>query len=431
VAAPDYQLVPWPAINKGKARDLAIAYCFMPYSDTSGVVAAKAISERRRVVDVISNDMGKVRRIDQSLTALSGPWMDEHVVIPTPASFAGWKPISDFATKALAAAERLDALKGPYETLYSRALWMGSHVAAALFKLRHWHVDWTAEFSDPLRRGADGNPRTGALVDNKVSRRLQESLVARGFSGLPIETSFDLVEAATLVLADSVMFTNDTQMSYMLSLYPDHRLRSLVEAKAVVRPHPTPDAVLYDASPTSYQVAPHLVNIAYFGSFYPNRGIGEVLRAIRELPEDVRRLCRIHIFCNDPAGVKQQVSDLGVSANVYVNPYLGYLEFLNASKLFDVLLVNDVTRGEMLPVNPFLPSKYSDYRGAGRSIWALVDPGSPLDRAEDVAYRTPLGEPEELAAGLARVVETERARKSSRTRHNRTDTVSTSEGQGP
>jgi glycosyltransferase involved in cell wall biosynthesis len=288
---------------------------------------------------------------------------------------------------------------------------MGSHVAAALFKLRHWQVEWSAEFSDPLRRGADGSPRVGALVDNKVSRRLHDSLVVRGFGDLPIETSFDLVEAATLILADSVMFTNDSQMSYMLSLYSDRKLRSLVEAKAVVRPHPTPDAALYDASPTLYEVAPHLVNIAYFGSFYPNRGIGDVLRAISALPEAIRRVCRIHIFCNDPAGVKQQVADIGVSSNVYVNPYLSYLEFLNATKLFDVLLVNDVTRDEMLPVNPFLPSKYSDYLGSGRSIWALVDPGSPLDRATDLTYRTSLDKPENLAGRVADIIRAELARK--------------------
>ena len=198
----------------------------------------------------------------------------------------------------------------------------------------------------------------------------------------------------------------------MLSLYSDRRLRELVEAKAVVRPHPTPIATLYETSPTSYEVSSSTVNIAYFGSFYPNRGIGGVLAAVGRLRADVRRACRVHIFCNDPKGVAGPVAELGVAANVYVNPYLNYLEFLNATRLFDVLLVNDVARDENLPINPFLPSKYSDYRGSGQSIWALVDPGSPLDRASDITYRTPLDIPELIVEDLADIVLAELVRKS-------------------
>lgn len=405
VAPVERHFLPWSALNKGSARSLAISYCFMPFSDTSGVVAAKAIVERDRIVDVISNDMKGVRRTDASLSAIAGPWIDQHFLIDTKPSFAGWAQISEFATKALAVAERQDALKGGYESVYSRALWVGSHVAAALFKLRHWGVTWTAEFSDPLRRGAAGEVRPGALTDNDVAARLRSGLASRGFDSLPVETLFDLVEAATMVLADEVIFTNANQMEYMLSLYDSDKLTSLVRSKAVVRPHPVPQRWLYDMAELQYPLPEGVVNFAYFGSFYPNRGIGTVLQAILNLPVDVRRRVRVHVFCNAPRDVKDAVADLGLSTNVYVNPYLDYFAFLRATREFDVLIVNDVIRDEQLPINPFLPSKLSDYLGSGRDVWALWDEGSPLSTHPDVRYRSPEGNVPEIIRGFISIVD--------------------------
>ena len=401
---------PWGALNRGTARDLAIVYCFAPFSDTSAVVAAKAIAERGLVVDVITNDMSSVRRRDPAVSTLARRWLDQSTTISAPASFSGWEQISEFATKALAAAELQHATKGPYRTVYSRALWVGSHVAAGLFKLRHWQVRWSAEFSDPLRRGADGVPRTGPLVDNDVARRLRAGLESRGFGHLRVDTLFDLVEQATFVLADELIFTNTNQCEYMLSLTDDTRLRQLVAAKARIREHPTPPPSAYHASPTTYAMPQGVVNIGYFGSFYPNRGIGEVLTALVNLPIETRRQVRIHIFCNVADEVKKQVAELGVGHVVYVNKYLPFMQFLNATTLFDVLLVNDVVRDERLPINPFLPSKLSDYRGSGRSIWALVDEGSAMSRM-DLTYVSPAGNAPVILRDLAHIIAAETRRR--------------------
>ena len=145
------------------------------------------------------------------------------------------------------------------------------------------------------------------------------------------------------------------------------------------------------------------MNIGYFGSFSPNRGIGDVLTALLTLPMDLRRQVRIHIFCNVAKDVKAQVAALGLGNVVYVNNYLSYMEFLNATTLFDVLLVNDVTRDERLPINPFLPSKLSDYRGSGRSVWALIDEGSAMSRMP-LTYVTPVGDSARIAHDLAEII---------------------------
>lgn len=382
---------PWDMVNNAPSRHLAISYCFAPFSDTSAVVAAKAIAERRMVVDVITNDMSSARRLDPAVSALARRWISSMTTLKTPTSFAGWHPISEFVRQAVAHAETKHALVGGYETMYSRALWSASHAAAAVFKLRHWQVRWTAEFSDPMRTGADGSPRSGDWTPNDVSERLLGGLAARGFSDLEFESSFALIEAATIVLADELIFTNENQLEYMAGLWQSPQLTTLMRGKAAIRQHPVPSPHAYNVIQSTYSLPGDVVNIAYFGSFYPNRGIDELLVGLVNVPAHVRRALRVHVFCNQPAEVQEHVSAMGLAANVYVNPYLSYMEFLNASTKFDVLLVNDVQRTEKQHINPFLPSKLSDYRGSGARIWGLVDEGSPLSR-EPLDLRTPIGD---------------------------------------
>lgn len=395
---------PWAALNDGKARDLAFVYCFAPFSDTSAVVAAKAIAERQRVVDIISNDMSSVRRRDEAVSALADRWIDQRTLVDATPSFAGWPAIADFSRKALLVADRDHALKGPYETLYSRALWIGSHVAAALFKLQHWRIHWTAEFSDPLRRDAEGNPRVGPAGDDELWSRIREGVRSRGFIDFDPVSVFELSEVAAFVLADELIFTNENQFQYMLDLTDNFKLRDIVKSKAIIRQHPTPPARAYEIVKTDYAVPSGVVNIAYFGSFYPNRGIGDLLVALANCSTGVRRKVRLHVFSNKANDVRESARHLGVGACVYAENYLSYMEFLNATRLFDVLLVNDVERGDNLPINPFLPSKLSDYSGSGRAVWAVVDEGSPLSRMV-VDYRSPVGDSAAMVRVLEQIVE--------------------------
>ncbi|WP_196717416.1 glycosyltransferase [Actinomyces trachealis] len=393
---------PWGRVNKGKAKDLAFVYCFSPYSDTSAVVAAKVLASRGKIVDVISNNMDKVRRKEPTVNALVSRYIDNHRIIDAPPSFAGWNAISTFATKAVFEAERIGAQKGGYDSVYSRALWVGSHVAAALYKMRHFRTRWSAEFSDPLRRDAAGTVRPGPYEADDISQKLINALKARGFEHIENSTLFDLVELVTLVYADELIFTNQNQMEYMLSLYDDNRIKQLAMSKSTIRHHPVPPKSAYDVVTSTYPVPEDVVNIGYFGSFYPSRGIGEVLTAIENLNFSLRRWIRLHVFCNVVADVKTIVFERQLQSNVIVNPYLSYMEFLNVTTRFDVLMVNDVLRSGDLHINPFLPSKYSDYLGSGTKIWAIVDEGSPLSRVE-VDYKSEAGNSADILNTLASI----------------------------
>ena len=83
---------------------------------------------------------------------------------------------------------------------------------------------------------------------------------------------------------------------------------------------------------------------------------------------------------------------------------MSYLEFLNALTQFDALLVVDTdTSGTSYAKNPFLPSKYSDYKGSGVPIWAMVEAGSPLD-GEGLEFASALGSAEQAQSVLKRLL---------------------------
>lgn len=378
---------PWNWINDGKARHLAFSYCFLPYADTSAVVAAKALAERKKIVDVISADMSKHRSKDDSLRFLCSRWLDKTIEIPVAPSFADWKLNVEFAQKAVEQARlRQQQFGAIYSTLYSRALWMGSHIAGAFFKIENPEVVWSAEFSDPLRFDVEGEPRKGVLPVDRDSTMLLEIVRTQSPVEIDISTTFDLVEASTMLLADDLIFTNDNQLEYMLSKYPED-FADLVRKKAVVREHPSPRPEDYRVVEIDPGFSPNRVNVAYFGAFYVNRGLGDIFTALQNLTDAEQRIIALHIFCSDTTEATRQVDALGLRGIVFVHGYLPYLQFLNAATKADVLLVNDVSRSPAMDINPFLPSKYSDYKASGTKIWGLLDDGSPLS-GKELDYRS-------------------------------------------
>ncbi|MHA7245757.1 glycosyltransferase family A protein [Arthrobacter tecti] len=394
---------PWRIVNAGMARDLVVSYCFAPYSDTSAVVASKAVVERGKVVDVIYNRMDDARKRDSNLELIANKYIASATEIESQASFAGWSRISDFVRRGIAVAERKNAQAGGYESVYSRVLWAGSHYLAALYKLRHPAVNWVAEFSDPLSTDAEGSRRPGDLGRDALFEVYQQAVISAGYKILSTNSLFSWCEYLTYIFADEIIFTNTSQLDYMVSQIEDLGLRQKVGEKARVRPHPVPPAWSYDAIQSSYPLSQEYFNIGYFGAFYNNRGLTDVLEGLVGLPVNLRKSVRLHVFTNRPEEFRAEILETGLVGVVVANSYVPYLEFLNLTKRFNLLAVNDVMRSSRMATNPFLPSKYSDYLGSGTEIWGIVDEGSPLDRAE-LSYRSAVGDASEASSTMMKAL---------------------------
>lgn len=365
--------------RRESASRLVISYCFPPYADTSANVIAKQIAEDAVLVDVISADMSRVRKMDESTNLIAPEYIVHHQVEKVDASFTSWPLISSFGRKALKTATVRHLCELPYQTMYSRALWSGSHVAAALVKDRFPKIFWEAEFSDPLRKGVDGKKREGKITRGRVTKTLRRVISRSGWTKIDIDTHFDLVEAVTFLLADRLIFTNDFQRKVMLDEYP-RSFQDFVMQKSIVRPHASPKQELFELGQPHQILDTRKINIGYFGNFYENRGIGPVLSSMEQLPNELRERFVLHVFCNNPNEINVFKKTKLLESEVYAHQYLNYIDFLATLNEFSVLLVTDVDiRGSNFAVNPFLPSKYSDYLASAAPIWAIVSDGSTLD----------------------------------------------------
>ena len=391
-------------LRQSKAKRLVISYCFPPYADTAGNVAAKQIAVEGELVDVLSANMERVRTKDASTKLIAAKYIAHHEELRVDPSFSSWPLIARFARTALRSATKLQKENGRYASLYSRALWSGSHVAAALVKIKFPNIGWEAEFSDPLRKGVNGADRPGRITWGPTTNALRKVVSNSPWSEIEMGTHFALTEAATMILADNLIFTNENQRKVMLEGYPESFQRMAV-SKSTIRPHANPSSELFKLANAQHILDGTKINIGYFGNFYENRGIGPVLEALEQLPADVCRRFALHVFCNNPEKVRLLKITQGISAEVHTHHYLQYLEFLATLNKFDVLLVNDVEMtGSEFDVNPFLPSKYSDYAASDASIWGIVTAGSPLD-GKPMQYRSYQSDHESITRELYKMLE--------------------------
>ena len=378
--------VDWPRFNKGKAQGLIFSYCFPPYADASGTIVAKRILSNRQVVDVISAKMDAVRTIDPVFCKQIEPWIHTHHSLAVPVSFASWNAISDFALQANEKAA--SSSKQQYDYIYSRAMWAGSHLAALLYKLDHPETPWFAEFSDPMTRDAEGNRRASEAVNGAFA----EGLWNRCFPDHDVpqpENVFEFIETATFQIADRLIFTNRFQKDLMLSAV-EPSISSFAE-KVEISPHPSPEPFLYDVAEPKYELDPFYTNIGYFGNFYPNRGLGELLKALYNNKSIGLEKLRFHVFTSNPQKARDELP-AELQGLVEFNTSLDYLGFLAVSKKFDALLVTDAETKGKFDRNPFLPSKYSDYRGSGVPIWGHVENGSILSE-QKLRWTSYIGNP--------------------------------------
>lgn len=369
-------------INRGLATTLVASYCFPPYVDPSGIVAAKRLLAWGEPYDVIQNEMSSARRTDPALGLLTRTLLADRTTVSSPTAFGVWSTVEAFCSQAVAGLQ--DGGSGPSaQRLYSRAMWPHSHVLGALLKLRDPSLHWVAEFSDPLLVDVKGNRRRGVIPPGSALMELLGP--ALGAAGIPpTDNLFDLAELLPIGLADELVYTNDSQLA-MMNGYRTPELAGRASAKASVVPQPTLPRSFYDLATPSTPLSAAGVRIGYFGAPAPTRDLSDVIRCMPDHPGATLYLVG--------AGWEAEVERQGASAtpNIEVVGPVGYLESLALMTGMDVLVISDTVPGHGVPGSPYLPSKLSDYRGSGTPVWGLVLAGSPLDGTE-LAHRSPLGD---------------------------------------
>jgi glycosyltransferase involved in cell wall biosynthesis/voltage-gated potassium channel Kch len=377
-------------LNHELADTLVASYAFPPSADVSGLVVAKRMLLAGKPYDVIQNSMENARPDDPLSLKLIEPDVGTRIVVHESPSWSRVRGIERYATRGLDALSVRHSKRGSYKNLYSRSMWAASHVLGAAYKIRYPQVHWVAEFSDPLLLDISGDKRIRNLPKSPLVQSITQAARARGFS-VPDSNLWEWVEAFTYALADEVTFTNPLQRELMRTCVTDPDLVTRLDEVSRIDPHPVLPSSFYSLVDSNYHLEPGKIHLGYFGIFYVSRGPGDIFQAFQKLSARTQSKFMLHIFTNQPDDTLRVVRAAGVAHCVKVNSYVPYFEFLNLASRLDWLVVADARAKAVHGVNPYIPSKYSDYKGSGSKIWALYEAGSMLSVSQADAH-TELGD---------------------------------------
>ena len=371
------------AFNHSAARTLATCYVYTPFNDASAIVAAKRLAELGEPFDVISHNMAPIRTIDRTTLAIDSEVRGKHIRLPDPPSSTSWYRLAEFCQQGSRAWEDLTRGRAPYTKVYSRAQWPFSHALAALIKARQPDIYWIAEFSDPISIDIDGHSRPGVMGEFQERTEIEEAILQSGFDVTKVEMLHEWVEIVAYTLADEIIFTNENQKIFMDSRIKDPLLARHVTQRAVIASHPpVPDHLLKDI-PSPIPSMDGKIHLGYFGRYYKERGIDDVLTGLQQLPKDARKKVMFHVYVPEKQvlEVRHYIRNQYRGDNVRVKKQMNYTAFLRSAKSMDWLLVIDSKVTALYGFNPYLPSKYSEYLSLGTKIWGIVEPGSPLSQS--------------------------------------------------
>jgi len=367
-------------LNRNLADTLVISYCFAPYSDTSASIVIKRILEEGKIVDVVSNNMDRIRSKDLSFKKVVQPYLSKTKVCKQNASFSNFYYLSKFIDDAfLFFVNNMDN----YKNVYSRVMFPISHFPPMFIKILKPDIFWKAEFSDPLLVNIESEIRYAAIEDENIIEFLKSGILG-GFTRFVDNNIFNLVELIPFALADELIFTNENQLSYMIERFPEE-LQKFIISKSKISKHPTLDKKYYELVESNYNLEDEFVNIAYFGNFYSRRDVNEIVILKKRLEKESSCYCKFHVFTNinNLTEIQKEILD---DNGVILNDMVPYFEFLNLTKKFDVLLVFDSITKNIKSMNPYLPSKVSDYLGSGATILALAEPNSVLSQIKNEKF---------------------------------------------
>lgn len=366
-------------------NSLAIIYTFCPYVDTSGNVFAKRIqSEIKERLTVITNKFVSNPPIDNTLTKLVEPYVYKRLEMQSTFTYRDWNHFNDFIDKAYEAYLKEVDEGEEYKNLYSRSMSVITHLVAYKIKKHNPNIKWIAEFSDPIIKEVDGSERN---VDIPISW-LKENGLDRIFSEYDNNKNlFFISELLVYLYADEIIFTNELQKEFMLSYLKDkffninqhNILITSINQKIIVKPHPTLERKFYNMGSVNINMNKKHINIGYFGNFNMNRGISEFVSSWDSLEHNKKKKIRLYIFTNMNAdniykSIPNEIRDF-----IEIRKSLSYLDFLGVLDSFDFVLSLDTQATKFLGINPFLPSKISDYLGSNAKILAILEEGSPTD----------------------------------------------------
>ena len=363
-------------LNNDK-RELIISYAFSPTNTTTSNVVAKRILSEKRNIDVICASLDDLKK-DFSLEKVVLEYIVNKFSVKSDFS-TEWNNISNFINEGI-------KLINNYERIYSRANFPHSHFLALEYKLKNPDTYWRAEFSDPLIYTFGNRHLSGKLEDEEYIDKINNVLKEKDLELISSANDINCIcEYLTFIFADEIIFTNESQKEVMINNLP-FKIEEIINNKYTISPHPTLDEKYYYIEKSNYPIDNNYINFAYFGVIFSNRSFEDFINAFDNINDEYKNKIRLHLFTPNRTLFEQVLSKELLEKTTF-NTNVDYLEFLNLSMKFDVLIVEDsFTKGHFIK-NPYLTSKLSVYKGSNTTIWAICEENSEMSKL-DIKFKS-------------------------------------------
>ena len=351
-----------PFLKRSQYTDIqGIAFChnFVPFIDASSLVAVKRLPQicekmgQQIAWTVVCADMSQQRKKDPYIDMFFSRYQYRTRIITEGKTWFNEEAQEAWGKNAYEQVKNLDV-----SYVYSRSMWAGSHVAAALYKESHPSVLWIAEFSDPIYMDTSNAVRAPGM------RYSGDKAYLNSF--------WKDIETTVFENADQIIFTNENQKQYMLAHNPPKDTAAVL-VKSRVWPHPILPEIYRKIIPSDYILNQDYINIGYFGTFYANRSNNDMLLLLKN-----ERVC-LHVFTNispDLEGICAKYA-----GRLCVHAMVSHLEMLSIAARMDYLYLNDIEFPS--GIAPYQPSKLADYFSAGTPIIALVKSNTPMSMCKE------------------------------------------------
>ncbi len=368
----DYDFFPYKYLNEdlsklnNKERELLISY-YSPYSNTiaSNFITKRIFSEKKNI-DIICASLDDVQN-DSSMEKLVLEYIINKFTVPSNFS-TDWVNILNFVDEGIKLINNYNKIRSMGDSIHS-------HFLALEYKLNNPDTFWRAEFSDSLIHMLENKLFIEKIKDKEYVNKINDILRKKDLK--LINDTLDIGSICiylTFVFADEIIFTNESQKDSIINILP---FKFDIDTKYIILQHPTLNKKYYYVKKTDYPLDENYINFAYFEDIYSNRLLEDFINAFDNISEEYKNKIRFHLFTSNRILFEQILSDELLEKTNF-SPSVGYLEFLNLSTKFDVLIEEDSFTDKYFIKNPYLPSKISDYVGLNTTIWAIHEENSEM-----------------------------------------------------
>ena len=255
-----------------------------------------------------------------------------------------------------------------YDYLYTSSIPGISHVCGYKIKKHNPSIIWYASFSDPIKNAP-------YKKDPFLKKRgLLYRLMFNVGSFIYMNNKY---EEVAIKHADKLIFICEEQRDFTANQYPEYK-QSIIDRSIILGLHYDDD---WDSIKTDNTKSNTPLEAIHVGRIYGLRKIDKFLEALKEIKEEDNKTSKKIVF-HQYGEIQPEYIDYIKNNHLedifIIHKSVPYGEVLNEMQKSDILVIFDTILEE--GIQPYLPSKISEYIAIGKSIFSICNDNSPIYR---------------------------------------------------